>query len=78
MAYERKIPIDIDCGVTIFRIMIGGKWKPYLINCINHGICRLVDFQKVISGTTKRVLAQQLMEMEGMELVSKTIYADED
>lgn len=76
MAYERKIPIDIDCGVTIFQIMIGGKWKPYLINCINHDICRLVDFQKVISGATKRVLAQQLMEMERMGLVSKTIYAE--
>ena len=76
MAYERKIPIDLDCGVTIYQLMIGGKWKPYLINCMNRGICRLVDFQKIIPGATKRVLAQQLLEMEQMRLVSKTIYAE--
>lgn len=76
MAYERKIPIDLECGVTIYQIMVGGKWKPYLINCMNRGIYRLVEFQKIIPGSTKRVLAQQLMEMECMGLVSKTIYAE--
>ena len=29
MKYERKIPIDLDCGVTIYQIMVGGKWKPF-------------------------------------------------
>lgn len=76
MAYERKIPIDLDCGVTIYQIMVGGKWKPYLINCMNRGFCRPVEFQKIIPGATKRVLAQQLMEMERMGLVSKTVYAE--
>lgn len=76
MTYERKIPIDLDCGVTIYQIMLGGKWKPYLINCMNRGVDRLVDFQKIIPGATKRVLAQQLMEMERMGLVSKTVYAE--
>lgn len=76
MSYERKIPIDLECGVTIYQIMLGGKWKPYLINCMNRGLCRLIEFQKVIPGATKRVLAQQLMEMERMGLVSKTVYAE--
>lgn len=75
MAYERKIPIDLECGVSIYQIMLGGKWKPYLINCMHRGINRLIDFQKIIPGATKRVLLQQLMEMERMGLVSKTIYA---
>lgn len=76
MAYERKIPIDLDCGETIYQIMVGGKWKPYLINSMNRGLCRLIEFQKIIPGASKRVLAQQLMEMESMGLVSKTIYAE--
>ena len=63
MAYERKIPIDLECGVTIYKIMIGGKWKQYLINCMNRRICRLTEFRKIIPGATKRVLAQQLTEM---------------
>lgn len=76
MAYERKIPIDLECGVTIYQIMVGGKWKPYLINCMNRGVCCLVEFQKIIPGATKRVLARQLSEMEQMGLVSKTVYAE--
>lgn len=76
MAYERKIPVDLECGVTIYQIMLGGKWKPYLVNCMHRGISRLSDFQRIIPGATKRVLAQQLMEMERMKLVSKTVYAE--
>lgn len=40
MKYERKIPIDLRCGVTIYELMAGGKWKPYLINCMNRGVGR--------------------------------------
>lgn len=43
---------------------------------MDRGLCRLTEFQKIIPGATKRVLTQQLMEMERMGLVSKTIYAE--
>lgn len=76
MKYERKIPIDLDCGVTIYQMMVGGKWKPYLINCINRGLHRPSEFLQVIPGATKRVLAQQLSEMEKMGIVSKTVYPE--
>ena len=74
MKYERKIPIDLDCGVTIYQMMVGGKWKAYLINCMNRGLLRPSEFLRVISGATKRVLAQQLSEMEFMGIISKTVY----
>lgn len=38
MKYERKIPIDLRCGVTIYELMANGKWKPYRINCMNRGV----------------------------------------
>lgn len=76
MKYERKIPIDLECGVTIYDIMVGGKWKPYLINCMNRGIKRPSAFQRIIPGATKRVLQQQLNEMERMGLVSKRVFAE--
>ena len=76
MKYERKIPIDLKCGVTIYDIMAGGKWKPYLINCMNRGIKRPSEFQRVIPGATKRVLQQQLNEMERMGIVSKETFAE--
>ncbi len=76
MGYERKIPIDLDCGVTIYQIMAGGKWKPYLINCMNGGMRRPSEFRRIIPGATKRVLARQLNEMEEMGLVVKIVYPE--
>lgn len=76
MKYERKIPIDLGCGVSIYQIMAGGKWKPYLINCMNRGLRRPSQFLRVIPGATKRVLAQQLSEMERMGIVLKTVYPE--
>ncbi len=76
MKYERKIPIDLDCGVTIYQIMVGGKWKPYLINCMNRGLKRPSELLRAIHGATKRVLAQQLNEMEQMGLVTKRLYPE--
>jgi len=76
MKYERKIPIDLECGVTIYDIMAGGKWKPYLVNCMNRGIKRPSEFCRIIPGATRRVLQQQLNEMELMELVTKKVFAE--
>lgn len=76
MKYERKIPVDLECGVTVYDLMAGGKWKPYLINCMNRGVKRPSEFQRVIPGATKRVLRQQLNEMERMELVTKEVFAE--
>ena len=76
MKYERKIPVDLQCGVTIYDLMAGGKWKPYLINCMNRGIKRPSEFRRVIPGATKRVLQQQLNEMEQMGLVVKVVFAE--
>lgn len=29
--YNKKIPIDINCGFRIAIEVMGGKWKPYII-----------------------------------------------
>lgn len=73
--YEHKIPpIDLDCGVTMTLHVIGGKWKPYLINCITKGFHQPKEFQKVIIGATKRVLVKQLGELESAGVVRKVTY----
>lgn len=76
MKYVRKIPINLQCGVTVYDLMAGGKWKPYLINCMNRGIKRPSEFQRIIPGATKRVLQQQLNDMEQMGLVTKQVFAE--
>lgn len=73
--YEHKIPpIDLDCGVTMTLHVIGGKWKPYLINCITKGFHQPKEFQKTIVGATKRVLVKQLGELETAGVVRKVTY----
>lgn len=29
--YNKKIPIDLNCGFRIAIEVIGGKWKPYIV-----------------------------------------------
>lgn len=73
--YEYKIlPIDLDCGVTITQYVMGAKWKPYLINCITKGIHRPVDFLRMIKGATRRVLVQQLGELEAVGMVYRVVH----
>lgn len=66
--YERKIPINLDCGIEITMNVIGGKWNPWLINRIREGRHRPMDLQRAIPITTKRVLTQQLNELENIGL----------
>lgn len=74
--YERKIPINWECGIEVTLIVIGGKWKPWLINRIREGFHRPMELQRAIPAATKRVLTQQLNELEGIGVVYKKIYPE--
>lgn len=73
--YEHKIPpIDLDCGVTITQYVMGAKWKPYLINCMTKGFHRPVEFQREIKDATRRVLVQQLGELQSRGIVRRVVH----
>ncbi|WP_259067041.1 winged helix-turn-helix transcriptional regulator [Mucilaginibacter sp. X4EP1] len=72
--YEKKIPLLFDCGLTITKEVLGGKWKTSLIYAISEGILRPSELQRAIPGSTKRVLNQQLKELEEFDILSKKIY----
>lgn len=74
--YERKIPIDLTCGINIAMEVIGSKWKLCIIELMNRGVTRPKDMAETIEGINKRVLQQQLKELEMSGMVSKTIYAE--
>ncbi|MXO34868.1 MULTISPECIES: helix-turn-helix domain-containing protein [unclassified Apibacter] len=75
-SYKRKIPIDISCGINVALKVIGSKWKLCIIELINKGISRPRDLNKRIANINKRVLQQQLKELETDGLISKTIYPE--
>jgi DNA-binding HxlR family transcriptional regulator len=74
--YQRKIPIDYNCGLTVAMEVVGSKWKFCLLDEISKGIKRPKDLVIAIDGISKRVLQNQLRELEMHGLLSKTIYTE--
>lgn len=74
--YQRKIPIDYDCGLSVAMEVVGSKWKFCILDEISKGIKRPKDLVNSINGITKRVLQKQLKELELHGLLEKTIYTE--
>ncbi|WP_316812315.1 helix-turn-helix domain-containing protein [Pedobacter heparinus] len=71
--YERKIPEDLDCGITIFMKAMGAKWKPCIIDAIRQGFTRPSEIHKQIAATP-RVIDMQLSELEAQGMVAKKLH----
>ena len=72
--HKRKIPVDMDCGVTLAMMAFGSKWKPCIISAINEGCHRPHELHKKITGATPRVIDMQLRELEAFGIAEKTTY----
>lgn len=72
--YERKIPINLNCGLDLVGEVLWGKWKIRLVWFINEGYKRPSELQRKIPDASRRVLNIQLKELEIHELISKKIY----
>ncbi len=73
--YERKIPIDLNCGLDLIGEVLYGKWKIRLLWFIHEGYKRPSELQRKIPDASRRVLNIQLKELEEHELITKKIYA---
>lgn len=73
--YERKIPLNLNCGLDLIGEVLYGKWKIRLLWFINEGHKRPSELQRKISDASRRVLNMQLKELEQHELITKVIYA---
>jgi DNA-binding HxlR family transcriptional regulator len=57
--------------------VLGGKWKPILINAIYHmAPARFGELKRNVKGITQSMLTQQLRELEDDGLISRKIYAE--
>ncbi|WP_090605808.1 winged helix-turn-helix transcriptional regulator [Parapedobacter koreensis] len=72
--YERKIPLNLNCGLDLIGEVLYGKWKIRLLWFINQGHLRPSELQRKIPDASRRVLNVQLKELEGHGLISKKIY----
>lgn len=74
MSYERKIPVPTECGLHLTKEVLGGKWKMSLIYAICSAIKRPSQLEKAFPELTKRVLSNQLKELEAYGIISKKVY----
>ena len=71
---DRKIPLNLNCGLDLIGEVLYGKWKIRLLWFINEGHQRPSELQRKIPDASRRVLNMQLKELEEHELVTRKIY----
>lgn len=77
MAYEKKIPVDLDCPLRLTMSLIESKWKSCILDELRTGeAMRPSEIHKRLPEAAPRVLDIQLKEMVEDELVAKTIYPE--
>lgn len=77
MAYEKKIPVDLDCPLRLTMSLIDSKWKSCILDELRSGQpMRPNEIHKCLPEAAPRVLDIQLKELVEDGLVEKTIYAE--
>lgn len=65
---------DADCCVmTRFSSLIAGKWKPILLHLIEKEVNRFNLLQHHMPSISKKVLTEQLRELEADGLITRTV-----
>ncbi|MVM33737.1 transcriptional regulator [Spirosoma sp. HMF4905] len=72
--YEKKLPVELDCGLHLFMEVMNGKWKISLIWSIHSGIRRPGELHRKISKASRRLLDTQLNQLVEHGIVSKTSF----
>jgi len=72
--YERKLPIELECGLHLFMEVMQGKWKINLIWCIYGGIKRPGELHQRMPRASRRLLDTQLKQLTDLGILTKTIF----
>jgi DNA-binding HxlR family transcriptional regulator len=72
--YERKLPVELECGLHLFMEVISGKWKINLVWCIYNGIKRPGELQRQIPRASRRLLDTQLMQLVNQGIITKITF----
>lgn len=71
--YQRKLPVELQCGFHLFLEVLNGKWKLNLIWCIYTGLKRPGELQRRLSKASRRLLDTQLKQLVDQGIIAKTI-----
>jgi DNA-binding HxlR family transcriptional regulator len=74
---QKMIFDENNCPITATMQVLGGKWKPILINAIYlTAPARFGELKRSVEGITQSMLTSQLRELEDDGIISRKIYAE--
>lgn len=65
-----------ECPVTATLTVIGGRWKPIIIWTLSNGSKRFGQLDAIITGISRKILTEQLKELEASGLIIRTEYKE--
>ncbi|GFO56626.1 HxlR family transcriptional regulator [Geomonas sp. Red276] len=71
MVYREK---EYRCGIDLTLAVVGGKWKASILWHLAQETMRFSDLQRQFADTTRKMLTQQLRELEADGLVHREVY----
>ena len=66
---------EFHCSVDVTLAVIGGKWKPAILWHLKKKTLRFSELQRRFPGTTRKMLTQQLRELETDGLIRREVFA---
>ena len=67
----RFIDNPFQCPVTRTMSIIGGKWKPIVLNCIGDKTIRFGKLNQLIPAISNKVLSKELNDLENLGLIDR-------
>ncbi len=66
---------DYACTLELAFDLVGGKWKPRILWFLGEGTLRFRELERKLPDTSRKVLVQQLRQLEGAGLLRRTVHA---
>lgn len=71
-----RIRLTNNCPLTSALLLISGRWKLIILWQLKDGARRFTELQKAIPHSSKKMLSQQLREMEVDGLIARKRFAE--
>ena len=65
-----------SCPAEEAMEVFGGKWRVGIVHHLSGGPLRFSELRRRLPGITQKMLTQQLREMEGHKLITRTVFAE--
>jgi DNA-binding HxlR family transcriptional regulator len=73
---SKFIDNPLNCPVTRTISIIGGKWKPIILNCIGDRTIRFGKLNQIIPSISNKVLSSELRELEQYGLIHRIEFTE--